>query len=218
MPGSMQGIDSGSITLSANDLRSVSSKTYTITLARSLGADPLGCALALAGYQTMNQGTTATYAVLVTSNTFTNNNTIMNLVVSFKDPQRGITNTTVWLKLKWTYLIISSTFDGKYTNIWTTFAEFDPQNINNSPVHSQGLTFIAMGGITADCDIYMDPLMQVDLQNCKPRPVNGQYEGGKIIIHAYITGFSLLHRQGNSNQISVSKGSSQDQKSDSTGW
>lgn len=216
--GSMEGIQSGTIILSANDLSSVSSKAYTLTLASSLGVDPLGCALALAGYQTMNQGMNNTYAVLVTSTTFTNNNTIMTMIVSFRDVQRGITNTTVWLKLKWTYLIISSTFDGKFTNIWTTFSEFDPQNVNNAPVHSQGLTFMAMGGITADCDIYMDPLMQVDLQNCKPLPVNGQYEGGKIIIHAYITGFSLLYQQGSPNKISVSKGSSQDPKSDSKGW
>jgi hypothetical protein len=75
-----------------------------------------------------------------------------------------------------------------------------------------------MGGLTGDCDIYVDPLMQVDLANCAAVPANGQYQGGKVVIHAYISGFSLLGVTNLSKTVSVSKGSSQYINSDSLGW
>ncbi len=43
----------------------------------------------------------------------------MSLEIYFKDIN---SSTTQWLRLKWTYLLVSSTFDGSYSNIWATFA------------------------------------------------------------------------------------------------
>lgn len=93
--------------------------------------------------------------------------------------------------IKWTYLVVSSTFDGTYTNIWATFAEF---NITNQqyvdvPIDPVGTAFLNNGGAPKDCNIYVDPLLQVDLQGCESVPANGIYKGGKPIIHAYISGF-----------------------------
>ena len=57
------------------------------------------------------------------------------------------------------------------------------------PLDHIGSAFVMQGGVTGDCDIYVHSLFQADLQNCEPVPASGQYKGGKIIVHAYITGF-----------------------------
>lgn len=100
------------------------------------------------------------------------------------------TLSTTWLSLKWTYLVVSSTFDGTYSNIWCTSASTTgPFPLSNVPLDHIGSAFVMQGGVTGDCDIYVHSLFQADLQNCEPVPASGQYKGGKIIVHAYITGF-----------------------------
>lgn len=113
----------------------------------------------------------------------------MNLSIYFYNSIEAF--RTQWMKLKWTYLLVSSTFDGEYTNIWTTFTEVKPLTQEKQPVHLYGLAFLVKGGINEDCDVYVSPLMQVDGTGCTPVPANSQYTGGKIIIHAYVSGFSV---------------------------
>ena len=139
----------------------------------------------------------------------------MSLNIQFKT---FTSNSTTWLKLKWSYLVVSSTFDGTYTNIWATNAELDPsiRNINNVPVDPTGSAFLALGGDIGDCDMFVDPLLQLDIPHCLAIPANGQYIGGKPIIHAYITGFSAnAVSYPNGPSVSVWKGNNTNKYSDS---
>ena len=150
---------------------------------------------------------------------FVNTNTAITFKVQF-NPKGSLTYTT-WLKLKWTYLVVSSTFDSTYSNIWATSAELNPasKSIVNIPIDSIGSAFLVVGGEVGDCDIFVDPLLQLDIPHCLKVPANGQYIGGKPIIHAYIYGFSATtaaYPDGSS--VSVSKGNSTNLYSDSEGW
>ena len=133
-----------------------------------------------------------------------------------------LSGITAWSMLKWTYLVVSATFDGTYTNIWATFAEVTDVvlPIENMAVDPIGLEFLSYGGISGDCDIYVSPLMQVDLTNCLPVAASSQYTGGKPIIHAYISGFNSKVNQFSHSisEVSVLKGNPNDTFSDSTGW
>ena len=65
-------------------------------------------------------------------------NTGMDITFNFTQGLGG--TPTVWVSLKWTYLIVSSTFDGTYTNIWCTLATFTGPFPNvNTPVDPVGL-------------------------------------------------------------------------------
>jgi len=45
----------------------------------------------------------------------------MSIQYRFTHPSMSV-GTTSWLRIKMTYLIISSTFDGGYSNIWASTA------------------------------------------------------------------------------------------------
>ena len=143
------------------------------------------------------------------------------MTVTYNFTQGLTTTATLWVSLKWTYLVVSSTFDGTYTNIWCTFSTFSGPFPNaNTPVIPAippTLIFNQLGGATGDCDIYVDPLFQADLQNCEAVPANGQYKGGKIIIHAYISGFQSNFSSGVTNvqTIKAGTGGSPNPQSDS---
>ena len=77
------------------------------------------------------------------------------------------TTFTAWTSLKWTYLVVSSTFDGSYTNIWCTSATLTSSlPSSNLPLDPVGSAFLAQGGEVGDCDIFVDPLFQTDLVSC----------------------------------------------------
>ena len=78
--------------------------------------------------------------------------------------------------------------------------------------------FMVNGGAPADCNVYIDPLMQVDLTGCAAVAASSQNQGGKIIIHAYISGYSLSYCPQKDNQVSVKKGNPVFPYSDSDGW
>ena len=143
----------------------------------------------------------------------------MSVTLSFTRTVAG--TPTIWISLKWTYLVVSSTFDGTYTNIWASPATLDgPFPYTNVPVDPVGLAFLVQGGATGDCNIYIDPLFQADLQNCEAVPAKGENQGGKIILHSYISGFRSDFSTGTS-QVEVSKadiGVGTNPKSDSEGW
>lgn len=120
--------------------------------------------------------------------TFSSNKAVMEIRVRFE--YQSYMKTT-WQNLKWTYLVVSSIFDGSYSNVWATFATFSTLNNSfiNVPIDPVGTAFLANGGAPQDCNIFIDPLLQVDLQGCQPVPVSDMYTGGKPIVHAYISGF-----------------------------
>jgi hypothetical protein len=144
----------------------------------------------------------------------------MSIEIIFRHPNNAAQPTTIWIFLKWTYLVVSSTFDGTYSNIWATNTEFDPSlNLTqNVPIDPIGTAFLAFGGDPGDCDIYVNPLLQLDIDHCLQVPANGQYQGGRPIIHAYITGFSLNYSSGHSDTVSVIKGNDTNIYSDSADW
>ena len=155
------------------------------------------------------------YIAMIASIILSPNNAGMILYIRFNIS----TITTSWKSLRWTYLVVSSTFDGTYTNIWATFTTISTINNTfvNVPVDSVGSAFLANGGAPKDCNIYIDPLLQVDLQGCQPVPASGIYTGGKPIIHAYISGFEGTFANDTLPTIDVKKGTNSQFHSDS-GW
>ena len=78
-----------------------------------------------------------------------NGNTQMQLNINFF--HNATSHITQWTMLKWTYLVVSSQFDGDYTNIWATFATVpfttaSPLPKVNVPVDPIGTAFMAHGG------------------------------------------------------------------------
>lgn len=140
--------------IASNDLaRAGGSKTYSVALPASVGSGTVAYALALAGFETFNSQTL--YYLVVSDVKILNSNTLMTMNLLF-----GLPNSrefTKWLNLKWTYLVISASFDGTYSNIWATNAQIDPsaKSISNLPIDPIGNTFILFGGAPGDCDIFV---------------------------------------------------------------
>ena len=138
--------------------------------------------------------------MIVQSQTISAGNTGMTVTFNFTQTTAA-TIVTTWVTLKWTYLVVSNNFDGTYTNIWCHFIDYSGAfPVTNLSIDTTvGNPFSQQGGATGDCDIYVDPLFQADLQNCEAVPANGQYQGGKIIIHAYVSGFISTFSGGDVN-------------------
>mgnify|MGYP000857463273 FL=1 len=139
--------------IATNDLaRTGVSKIYSLALPASIGNGTIGYALALAGFEATDSQTQ--YYLIVNDVKFLNSNTQMTINLLFGQPN---TIYTKWLNLKWTYLVVSSTFDGKYSNIWATNAQIDPsaKSITDMPIDPVGNAFISFGGDQGDCDIYV---------------------------------------------------------------
>lgn len=80
------------------------------------------------------------FSIIISSVNFSNANTLMKIKLEFTDYFNNGADRTKWNQVKWTYLVVSSIFDGTYSNIWAISAQFNPSNTTsiNTPIYSSG--------------------------------------------------------------------------------
>ena len=83
--------------------------------------DVLGYAFALTGFESSCNNNY--YSLVIHKVTFENQNTRMRIVVDFRNPADQ--SVTTWTIVSFTYLVVSRTMSGAYTNIWASVAEIE---------------------------------------------------------------------------------------------
>jgi len=123
----------------------------------------------------------------------------MRLTVNFRNPSDG--TVTLWSVVSFSYIVVSRTFSGSYSDIWATVAEAtNPADTFTTPVSNAA--FDAIGVIyqrdtstnpftAKSCVIYTDPFYSVDAACDASTPIVAATlsQNGKQIVHTYIMGF-----------------------------
>ena len=91
--------------------------------------DVLGYGFSLTGFQTSCSN--SFYTLVVDKVAFENQNTRMRVVVDFRNPSDG--TITTWNIVSFTYIVVSRTLSGGYSNIWATVAEIQGGVADNVP-------------------------------------------------------------------------------------
>lgn len=124
----------------------------------------------------------------------------MRVVVDFRNPGDG--SITTWTLVTFTYIVVSRTLNGAYSDIWATVAEIDnPQHNTPLPIDSIGGSYATA---PANCFAFQDPDFDFDQVNCDatlPRDPTGI--NGDIVIHAYIMGFRFNPALATNNHLSA---------------
>ena len=171
-----------------------------LTLNAFDAVDVLGYAFALTGFE--STCTQSYYTLVVHKVSFENQNTRMRIVVDFRNPQDGL--ITTWTIVSFTYIVVSRTMSGAYTNIWATVAEIENPNDN---------TLAAIDAIGAGyqvapttCQVFTDPtvsfLQSGTCDKTSAAAADGTL-GGDLVVHAYIMGFRWNPDQGVTHYLNL---------------
>lgn len=172
-----------------------------LSLAKFTAVDVLGYAFALSSFQTTC--TQTFYALAVDVVEFQNQNTRMRIVVNFRSTNLNI--ITKWTQVTFTYIVVSRFLNGAYSDIWATVAESTlVTSIANAPVDRIASVFGTDPATTNVCQMYVDPLLVIDLAGCSDVTAATGADGGTTIIHAYIMGFQWNPARSNTNFLAAS--------------
>jgi hypothetical protein len=188
-----------------------------LSTAKFLPIDVLGYAFAITSFQA-NCGQNY-YSLGVDVVEFQNQNTRMRITVNFRSYSLNI--ISAWTQASFSYIVVSRTLNGAYSDIWATVAESNPSSttINNNGIDKISTQFA--GSTASSCKIYVDPSMSVDLAGCASGSVANGAVGGTTIIHAYIMGFQWNPSKSATDLLYVSVLKADgltSPSSDSTGW
>ena len=82
--------------------------------------DVLGYGMALTGFETACTNSANFFSLVIDEVTFENQNSRMRIVVDFRDPGSG--SITTWNIVSFTYIVVSRSLNGGYSDIWATVA------------------------------------------------------------------------------------------------
>ena len=137
----------------------------------------------------------------------------MRIVVNYRSIYRANLPVvlTKWTKVSFTYIVVSRSFSGAYSDIWATVAEVQDQEIaaaNSAlvPVDLIGLAFTKTANPPTNCGAYSDSGAGANQgfnyaapggaipTKCSsaviPTPTTNA-QGGRLIVHSYIMGFGF---------------------------
>ncbi len=130
----------------------------------------------------------------------------MRITVNFRNPGDG--TITLWTLVSFSFIVVSRTFSGTYSDIWATVASVsNPGNtINGAAVDPIGSYYL--GATPTQCGIYQDPnYVSRGTAVCNAAgqtPIAGLPTGGSTIIHAYIMGFQYNPAKNTANYLFAS--------------
>ena len=170
-----------------------------LTLSKFTKTEVLGFAFALTAFD--GPCGQPYYTLVIDKVEFQNDNTRMRVVVNYRSTIIGVPQVlTRWTKVSYTYIVVSRTFSGAYSDIWANTVEVQGAELaaaNTAPVavDLNALIFTSTPiGPSATCTAYVDPnfAFQSGTGTCSAlniplAPTNTA--GGRLIIHAYIMGF-----------------------------
>jgi hypothetical protein len=160
-----------------------------LTLNKFDTTDVLGHGFALTGFQA--PCTNKFFTLIISAVSFENGNTRMRVVVDFRNPADQ--TITLWNMVSFTYIVVSRTLNGAYSNIWATVAELDnPADRVVASIDKIGASYQASPTAPpATCQVFVDPDASYDPTSCVPTAVVSAdgATGGDQVIHAYIMGF-----------------------------
>jgi hypothetical protein len=127
----------------------------------------------------------------------------MRIVINYRTTNPGLVPIlTRWTKVSFTYIVVSRSFSGAYSDIWATVAEVTGPQLaaanSGSPVAVDlyGFAFSTATGALppSGCTAYRDPTMThvFETTTCGALPFTNppnDLAGGKLGVHAYIMGF-----------------------------
>ena len=168
--------------------------------------DVLGYGFALAGFQA--SCSQSFYSLSIFKVTFENQNTRMRVVVDFRNPGDGA--ITTWNLVTYTYIVVSRTLNGAYSDIWASVAEIDnPSNNVLAAIDSIASGFQANLGALTSCAAFVDPNYAFSTTDATCNDLIARGAGGtngNMVIHAYIMGFRYNPVVGTTNYLQVGVG------------
>lgn len=178
-----------------------------LTLNKFEIVDVLGYGFALAGFQA--SCSQSFYSLSIFKVTFENQNTRMRVVVDFRNPGNGA--ITTWNLVTYTYIVVSRSLNGGYTDIWASVAEIDnPTDNALAAIDSLASGFQSNIATATTCAAFLDPNYAFSTGAapvCDPaiiRTAAGLH--GNLVIHAYIMGFRYNPVVGTTNYLEVGVG------------
>lgn len=131
----------------------------------------------------------------------------MRITVNFRNPGDG--TITLWNLVSFSYIVVSRSFSGAYSDIWATISSVsnpgDTALLAPAAVDPIGTYYLVAG---AQCSIYQDPnFVSRGTGVCNPAgatAVNGLATGGSTVIHAYIMGFQYNPAKNTDNYLFAS--------------
>lgn len=129
----------------------------------------------------------------------------MRIVVNYRTTNPGFTPIlTKWTRVSFTYIVVSRSFTGAYSDIWATVAEVQgPQlaaaNIAPIAVDLIGFPFAKAAVTSSSCTAYRDTTgigfgYHTGATTCGAADLAvppTHAAGGRLVIHAYIMGFGF---------------------------
>ena len=129
----------------------------------------------------------------------------MRIVVNYRTTNPGFTPIlTKWTRVSFTYIVVSRSFTGSYSDIWATVAEVQGPQLaaaNSAPVAVDLIGFpFAKGAVTSgSCTAYQDAATigfgyHTGVNTCGINDLLNPptlARGGRMVIHAYIMGFGF---------------------------
>ena len=170
-----------------------------LTLSKFTKTEVLGFAFALTAFD--GPCGQPYYTLVIDKVEFQNDNTRMRVVVNYRSTIIGVPQVlTRWTKVSYTYIVVSRTFSGAYSDIWANTVEVQGAELaaaNTAPVAVDlNALIFTQAAITAPatCTAYVDPnfAFQSGIGTCSAGSITlapTNTAGGRLIIHAYIMGF-----------------------------
>jgi len=157
----MNLLATGSINLNPVDIGSSANKDFYRDLSRAKfqTSDVLGYGFALSGFQTACGQ--SSYTLIIDKVEFQNQNTRMRIVVDFRNP--ATQSITSWTLVSFNYIVVSRNFNGAYSDIWATVAEFTiPSGAppTAAPIDTTGFVFRLDTTASTVCSVFVDPNFQ----------------------------------------------------------
>ena len=130
----------------------------------------------------------------------------MRIVVNYRTTNPGLTPPilTKWTKVGFTYIVVSRSFTGAYSDIWATVVEVQgtqlaAANVGPIAVDLIGFPFTKGVATVGSCTAYQDITnigfgYRTAVTNCGRVDIANpatHAAGGRLVIHAYIMGFGF---------------------------
>ena len=134
----------------------------------------------------------------------------MRVTVNFRNPGDG--TITLWNLVSFSYIVVSRSFSGTYSDIWATITSVSnpPNNVNIAgPLGARAFDIIGTyyGAAKSQCGIYQDAnVVSFGTANaaCGGVPATTAAAGGATVIHAYIMGFQYNPAKDTANYLFAS--------------